>query len=138
MIWDLETEGKPADTPERRASLQRAVEQRVAEIADPRRARLLPDRDAGAPRPPAPAGRAGRGGRGERGPRPARPDRDPAPFAAGAGARLAGLDLDGSRQERALLGALLERPALLHILAEDVADLPIANPELARLRQRPA
>ena len=31
----METEGKAADTPERRASLQRAVEQRVAEIADP-------------------------------------------------------------------------------------------------------
>ena len=42
--------------------------------------------------------------------------------------------MDGSRQERALLGALLERPALLHVLAEDVAALPIASPELARLR----
>ena len=31
----METEGKAADTPERRASLQRAVEQRVAEITDP-------------------------------------------------------------------------------------------------------
>src|SRR5258708_5879830 len=31
-VGTLETEGKPADTPERRASLQRAVEQRVAEI----------------------------------------------------------------------------------------------------------
>jgi DNA primase len=29
---------------------------------------------------------------------------------------------------------LLERPALLHVLAEDVAALPIASPELARLR----
>ncbi|NDH61195.1 MAG: DNA primase, partial [Alphaproteobacteria bacterium] len=26
VVWDMETEGKPADTPERRASLQRAVE----------------------------------------------------------------------------------------------------------------
>ena len=25
VIWDLETEGKPADTPERRASIRRAV-----------------------------------------------------------------------------------------------------------------
>ena len=45
-----------------------------------------------------------------------------------------GAELDGSRQERALLGALLERPAMLHVLAEDVAALPIASPELARLR----
>ena len=47
---------------------------------------------------------------------------------------MAGTDLDASRQERALLGALLERPALLHVLAEDVAALPVANPELDRLR----
>uniref|UniRef100_UPI00195339CC hypothetical protein n=1 Tax=Escherichia coli TaxID=562 RepID=UPI00195339CC len=45
-----------------------------------------------------------------------------------------GFDLDGSRQERALLGALLERPALLHVLAEEVAHLPISSPELNRLR----
>ena len=59
---------------------------------------------------------------------------EPAPFAAGSAARRASTDLDGSRQERALLGALIERPALLHVLAEDLAALPIANPELARLR----
>ena len=35
LVWSLDTEGKPADTPERRASLQRAVEQRVNEIVDP-------------------------------------------------------------------------------------------------------
>ena len=35
VVWSMETEGKPNDTPERRASLQRAIEQRVAEIADP-------------------------------------------------------------------------------------------------------
>ena len=58
---------------------------------------------------------------------------EPAPFAAGSAARRAGTDLDGSRQERALLGALIERPALLHILAEDLAALTITNPELGRL-----
>jgi DNA primase len=128
----METEGKPNDTPERRASLQRAIEQRVAEIADPvvrdfyrteMRSRLgrlrRPERQ-----PWQPGQR-----RSFRGPGP-----DPAPFAAGSAARRAGTDLDGSRQERALLGALLERPALLHVLAEDVAALPIASPELARLR----
>ncbi len=132
LVWSMETEGKPTDTPERRASLQRAVEQRVAEIADPvvrdfykteMRNRLghlrRPDR---APWQPGQR-RAFRGA----GP-------EPAPFAAGSAARRAGTDLDGSRQERALLGALLERPALLHVLAEDVAALPIASPELARLR----
>ena len=139
LVWSLDTEGKPADTPERRASLQRAVEQRVNEIADPvvrdyyraeMRGRLnairRPDNRAGF-RPDFGPGRRSvqRGGFG--GP-------SPAPFAAGSAARLAGTDMDASRQERALLGALLERPALLHVLAEDVAALPIANPELERLR----
>lgn len=133
VVWSMETEGKPTDTPERRASLQRAIEQRVAEIADPvvrdfyrtemrsRLGRLR--RPEGQPWQPGQR----RNFRGRGGP-------DPAPFAAGSAARRSGIDLDGSRQERALLGALLERPALLHVLAEDVAKLPIANPELARLR----
>lgn len=133
VVWEMETEGKSADTPERRASLQRGVEQRVAEIADPvvrdyyrteMRSRLnrlrRPDTPAWQPGNRRPLRRPG--------------DPEPAPFAAGAAARRAGADLDGSRQERALLGALIERPALLHILAEDLAALPIVNPELARLR----
>ena len=103
VVWTLETEGKPADTPERRASLQRAVEQRVAEIADPvvrdyyrsdMRSRLgrfrRPEGDRGSPA----------GGGPFRGPGP-----EPAPFAAGSAAQRSGTDLDGSRQERALLGA---------------------------------
>jgi DNA primase len=132
VVWDMETEGKVADTPERRASLQRAVEQRVAEIADPvvrdyYRSDMR-DRLARLRRPAGPAWRPG-----ER--RPFRsPGPEPAPFAAGSAARRASTDLDGSRQERALLGALIERPALLHVLAEDLAALPIASPELARLR----
>ncbi|MPZ32483.1 MAG: DNA primase [Rhodospirillales bacterium] len=132
VVWSMETEGKPTDTPERRASLQRAIEQRVAEIADPvvrdfyrteMRSRLGRLR-----RPEGQPWQRGQR-RSFRGPGP-----DPAPFAAGSAARRAGIDMDGSRQERALLGALLERPALLHVLAEDVAALPIASPELARLR----
>lgn len=134
VIWDLETEGKAADTPERRASLQRAVERRVAEIADPvvrdyYRADMK-DRFARLWRPAA--YRAGR--QGERG-RYRHSDREGAPFAAGTAARQAGVDLDESRQQAILLGALLERPALLHIVAEDLADLPIGNVELSRLRQ---
>jgi DNA primase len=134
VVWTMETEGKPTDTPERRASLQRAIEQRVAEIADPvvrdfyrteMRSRLGRLRRPEG-QPWQPGQRRNFRGRGF-GP-------DPAPFAAGSAARRSGIDLDGSRQERALLGALLERPALLHVLAEDVAKLPIANPELARLR----
>jgi DNA primase len=136
VVWSLETEGKPADTPERRASLQRAVEQRVAEIADPvvrdyyrsdMRSRLSRfRRPEGAPWQPGwrPGERRTFRGLGP----------EPAPFAAGSAAQRSGGDLDGSRQERALLGVLIERPALLHVLAEDLAALPIAHPELARLR----
>ena len=80
-----------------------------------------------APRGRRPGGRAAAGRSAAAGP-------EPAPFAAGSAARRASTDLDGSRQERALLGALIERPALLHVLAEDLAALPIANPELDRLR----
>ncbi len=134
VVWDMEIEGKSTDTPERRASLQRGVEQRVAEIADPvvrdyyrtdMRNRLNRMR-----RPEMPAWQPG----GTRRPFRRPGDPEPAPFAAGSAARRAGDDLDGSRQERVLLGALIERPALLHILAEDLAALPIANPELIRLR----
>ncbi|MBX9946509.1 MAG: DNA primase [Reyranella sp.] len=133
VVWDMETEGKAADTPERRASLQRAVEQRVAEIADPMvrdyyradmRNRLnrmrRPDGASWRPGDRRPFRRAG--------------DPEPAPFAAGSAARRSSGEPDGSRQERALLGALIERPALLHVLAEDLAALPISAPELARLR----
>ena len=135
IVWDMATENRPVDTPERRASLQRTVEQQVAEIADPvvrdyykteMRGRLNRLR--------RPEGGGGTWQPGARRPFRRPGDPPPPPFAAGAAARRSGLDLDGSRQERALLGALLERPALLHILAEDVAHLPIASPELNRLR----
>ena len=133
VVWDMATENKPTDTPERRASLQQTVEQQVAEIADPvvrdfyrneMRSRLnrlrRPDSTAWQPGVRKPFRRPG--------------DPPPPPFAAGSAARRSGVDLDGSRQERALLGALIERPALLHVLAEELAHLPVVNPELGRLR----
>lgn len=132
VVWTMETEGKPADTPERRASLQRAVEERVAEIADPMvRDYYRSDMRNRLSRFRRPEGTTWRPGerRTFRGPGP-----EPAPFAAGSAALRAGTDLDGSRQERALLGVLIDRPALLHVLAEDLAALPIAHPDLARLR----
>ena len=120
VVWDMETEGKIADTPERRASLQRAVEQRVGRDRRSGGARLLPDLTcatgwtARRRRPERPAWQPGerrvprRSGRSPRPSPPARPPGAPAPTSS------------GSRQERALLGALIERPALLHVLAEEV------------------
>jgi DNA primase len=46
---------------------------------------------------------------------------------------MAGTDLDSSRSERVLLGALIERPALLHVVADELRPLEIENLELRRL-----
>src|SRR5262245_16867749 len=35
VVWEANTEGLPLDTPERRANVQRLIEQKVADIADP-------------------------------------------------------------------------------------------------------
>jgi DNA primase len=139
VVWDMDTEGKPADTPERRASIQQAVERRIGEIADPTvrdyyktemRNRLYQSR-----RPQRAEWRKDwkpGGGRAFRGPN-APPEAGP--FAAGTGARRTSAGLDASHQERALLGAMIERPALLHLLTEELAHLPVSHPELYRLRQ---
>ena len=132
VVWELETEGKPADTPERRASVRRAVGLRVREIADPV-VREYYKRDMAQRLDKAHPALLPTWRRDARQPF-RRGMQDPAPFAAGAAARRAGADLDSSRQERALLGALIERPALLHLLAEELARLPIANEELEQLR----
>src|SRR5262249_20874794 len=125
VVWDIETEGKPADTPERRALIRRAVSRRVGEIADPTvreyYKRDMQQRLDKAHAPPGGVWRPAFRRQFRRG------MQDPAPFAAGAAARRASADLDTSRQERALLGALIERPALLHTLAEELAHLPIAT-----------
>lgn len=59
------------------------------------------------------------------------------PASAGTEARRAAVDLDGaSRQIQVLLGALVERPAMLHVLAEEAGRLPTdPHPELARLQR---
>jgi DNA primase len=139
LVWDLETDGKPVDTPERRASVQSAIERRVGEIADPMvrdyyrnemRSRLAQLR-----RPEPERGRYGGTapwrGRPQRGFAQFPPD--VVPVTAGAEARRAGTR-DSARQERVLLGALIEWPALLHDVAEDAGKLPIVHGELQRLQ----
>jgi DNA primase len=137
VVWELETEGKPVDTPERRAALQRAVLEKVDQIADPvvrdhyradMKTRLNKMRQAD--------GQAfwGNGAPGQR-----RWFRDGkagpvAPFPPGAAARASAMDLDGSRQVQVLLGVLVERPGLLRTLYDEMSRLPIANPELRRLQ----
>ncbi len=133
LIWDMETEGKPADTPERRASVRRSLLQRADQIVDPDvrayyrsdfRERL--DKLYGTPRRQwAP---------GPRRPFTPRFGEKPSPFAAGMAARQASGAGDSSPEQRALLGALIERPAMLHVLAEDLHHLPIPDGDLDRLR----
>ena len=137
MVWDLETDGKPGDTPERRASIRRGLMQRADEIADPDvrgfyrtefRERL--DKLYGGQRKPWVPG----GNFGARRPVPGRFGDRPAPFAAGMAARRADAALESSPEARALLGALIQRPAMLHVLAEELAHLSIPDGDLDRLR----
>ncbi len=135
VVWDIETEGKPADTPERRASIRRALFQRTDQIADPDvrtyyrtefRERL--DKLYGmAQRQWVPGPR--------RTFQPRFGEKPPA-FAAGMAARQASGEGESSPEQRALLGALIERPAMLHVLAEDLEKLPLPEGgDLDRLRR---
>lgn len=137
VLWDMETDGKPADTPERRASIRTALMAKAAEIADPSVKGAYRDEfterfnKAFGRRPFSPGGRWQGGRRSFRG----MGLEPPAPFAPGtAVARSGGADIN-PRLEQALLGALIERPALLHIVVDEVRDLAIENPELCRLER---
>ncbi|MBS0537608.1 MAG: DNA primase [Proteobacteria bacterium] len=137
IVWDLGTEGKPTDTPERRAALQRDVLQRVDQIADPAvrdayraemRARLNKMRQAD--------GQAFWGGTpGQRRTFRGQPGAPAAPFPPGAAARRMVKEAPGARQVWALLGAFVERPALLHQLNEEAGQLPVGNQDAVRLLQ---
>jgi DNA primase len=137
VLWDMETDGKSADTPERRASIRTTLMAKAAEIADPTVKSAYRDEfserfnKAFGRRPFVPGG--GRWQPGARRSFRGMSLEPPAPFAPGTAARMAGTDLDSSRLERALLGALIERPALLHIVIEELHPLVITNPELCRL-----
>jgi DNA primase len=134
LVWDIETEGKAADTPERRASIRQALMHRADQIGDPDirtyyrtdfRERL--DKLWGGARRPWSPGlrRSAQHRLGER----------PSPFAAGMAARMAVGEVNGFAEQRALLGALIERPAMLHMLAEELSKLPVVDAELERLRR---
>ncbi|MBN9088233.1 MAG: DNA primase [Reyranella sp.] len=135
VLWDMETDGKPADTPERRASIRTALMAKAAEIGDGTVRSAYRDEftqrfdKAFGRRPPASGGRW----QGNRRPFRGMGLEPPAPFAPGTAARMAGSDLDSSRSERVLLGALIDRPPLLHVVADELRHLEIENPELRRL-----
>jgi DNA primase len=134
VLWEMATAGKPADTPERRTSILTALLKQADSIGDDvvKAAYKSEFKDRFYKKPAA--GRAYRP-RGPGGRRPFGPPEPVAPFALGTAIQRAATGLDSTRQEAALLGALIERPALLHILADEVRTLEISHPDLARLEQ---
>jgi len=121
IVWRLEIEGKPLDTPERRASLEAELFARADKIADPAvrfqyrtewRQRLnqafRPARSGRF------AGRAGPRNRGFGPPPPLPIDEKPVqPLGLG---------------EKNLLAILLRQPGLIHRVAEELAHLAVADP----------
>ncbi len=131
VIWDLETRGRPVDTPERRAAVETALMARARAIADKQvqeyyvrdfRRRL---REAFADFSPVAGSRRRVGGAGAVGPR----------------GRLAADPLIGTEDGRAdarewvLVATVLNHPDLLDDVAEEFAAAEIGSHELDSLRQ---
>jgi DNA primase len=130
-LWDLETVGREADTPERRAGLRQRLAARVAAVADREVQRLYRseldrrlDSAFGYDRE-----RRWRG-------RPAGSDwrRDRSPLTGGGqAARLAPVGVQ--RQQEQLLAALIRHPDLLHDFSEALAQAVLPTAELDKLRK---
>jgi len=122
IVWRLEMEGKPADTPERRASIEAALMKRASQIADgtvqSHYRREWRDRLWKAFRPPprAPYGRSfGKG----------RPGAHWAESLTPIDTKLTPPPHIG---ERDLLAMLLRRPDLISMVAEELAHLVVREP----------
>jgi DNA primase len=128
LVWEVETAGRAFDTPERRASLRKRLEERAARIADARvRAEYL--RHFTAMRMETLGPRPARRGRAVSGPAP-----HPAPQDAGRGtkARVESQAL----WPNILLAAVLNHPDLLDEVAEELGTLAFSEPQLDGLRQQ--
>ncbi|WP_159965592.1 DNA primase [Profundibacterium mesophilum] len=153
LLWRRETEGRPIDSPERRAALDKALREALARIADPsirshyaeaikeRRQTLFaprrtgseggPSRGFGQGRPPGGA-YAGGGARGGR--RPPWAPLAPAQASTRASILAAGdASVEDSLREAVILAVLLHYPKLLARFEEDLDRLDCARPEFARL-----
>ncbi len=139
LVWRLETEGRPVDTPERRAGLRQALRARLQQIGDPMvRDYYGQDFKQRLERLFAGPGRTGPGGQGRRS----------AGYSTGGGWRgkgggrgapaanerrlrpAEGLSGEGTQRERFLIAALLCHPALAERLIEDLPGLRIRQPAL--------
>lgn len=129
MMWALETEGRPLDTPERRAQLRQSLERRAAAIGD---AKVREEYQRDFQRRfdelfPARIGGAGR----MRG-RPSQGFAVPAvPSGEGARTRVEPHEVI----QKTLLAAVINHPALLEEVGEELGLAEFPVPELDRLRQ---
>jgi DNA primase len=131
FLWTLESTAHPLDTPERRAALERRLQERASGIADrsvrehydkflrERVFQYFGNAAAGRDRAWRPARRVPRG----------RPASVPAPYepAPQAPSTLR------RRQEEVLLAVLLNHPGLLEAVAEELAELEFESHDLDRL-----
>jgi len=134
VVWWMETAGRPADTPERKASIRKGLRARVARIADrevqtdylgefdARLARAFGDRHAGT-----------------------LPSRSPERGRARAGGRTAheiGLKSDGNvrilalRQQQALVAAMVTHPTMVEDYGEEFGAMPLPAGDLDELRRQ--
>ncbi len=138
FLWQTEVDGRPTDTPERRAELERRLEERVRRVGDRTvqhhyrrefRDRLWHMfRGSGAPH----AVRGLRGGPGG-GPRRAWKSGPVGP-AAHAGARPRPFVDVGRLRQQILLALIVSHPALLREESEVLAGLELTAPDLDKLR----
>ncbi|MGV6872745.1 DNA primase [Pseudochelatococcus sp. B33] len=162
MLWVREVEAGPLDTPERRAALERRLNDSVAQIADETLRRhyradvlsrlraLLPGdrmREGGRPAwngPMGPDSRGFRAGAFQTGQRPGRgaggfspaPAVPPRASPALASHPLFGPARGESPREALIVLALVAHPSLLHEFAEDIAALDFSGPLALDLRTR--
>ena len=142
VAWRLAVEGRPLDTPERRAALEKELMEKAHSIADEtvkwQYARTFKDRLWQAFRPPRPAGPAfspQAGGRAGRRPQPGQT------AMRGFDGRIKGLGAPGAMRppfemaERVMLGLLLANPALFDSVHEELGRSLFSNDSLDNLRR---
>jgi DNA primase len=146
VTWKLATEGRPLDTPERRAALEQELKEKAFAIADESvRYQYLSafrERMKSSFRPPRPAWQPAMGGGGGAGGKRFEAKRRPGdPPLRAVNGRLPGAGRPlppaspQTRQERLLLTILVVHPPLVETVAERLGEMTFADSELDKLRR---
>jgi len=140
VVWRINVEGKPLDTPERRAATEKDLKDKVFAIADEtvrwQYWNTFKDRLRQMLRPPRPPFVPGASARGRR---PA--ERREGEALRGVDGRLAGVARPlpprppAAPQERQLLALLISHPGLIEQVAERLGELHFSDSELDNLRR---